>query len=237
MNNLQGIIARSVDNSTVQFDSLSYITTNVANYNTIGYKNQRFENYLMSAGRIEGTVRTDYSNGLLYATRRPLDVAIDGPGFIPITKKDGSPAYTRDGSFKVNKEGYLVTQDDFIVGDGIKIPYVYHKLKIKPDGEVTVMKDKGDLEETVGKLSLVVFNNPEGLKSIEGNKVVSTDKSGPAILLSEHKNIKQGNLERSNTDLFVSVNDVMRLNASIISSTRLIKIVDDIYTKSINLKQ
>jgi len=237
MNNLQGLIARSIDNSNVQFECLSYITTNVANYNTVGYKNQRFDNYLMNAGRIEGTVRTDYSNGLLYATRRPLDVAVDGAGFIPVTKKDGSIAYTRDGSFKVNADGYLTTQDDYIVGDGIKIPYVYHKLKIKPDGEVTVIKEKGDLEETLGKISLVVFNNPEGLKSIEGNKVVTTEKSGPALLLSEHKNIKQGNLERSNTDLFVSVNDVMRLNASIISSTRLVKIVDELYRQSINLKQ
>ncbi|EKE03981.1 MAG: Flagellar basal-body rod protein FlgG [uncultured bacterium] len=237
MTTLQGIISRSVDNATKQFETLGYITTNVSNYNTVGYKTQRFENYLMENGRLEGTLRTDYSNGMFYATKKPLDVAIDGAGFFPVIQKNGLVAYTRDGSFTVNSEGYLVTKDNAIVGDGIKIPPEYHKLKIAPDGTVTVISARDIEPEVVGKIPVVIFNNAEGLKSIEGNNLIATNESGNPTLVKDHSRIKQGNLERSNVNIVNCVDDVLRLNASLISSVRLIKIVDEFYRQSINLRQ
>ncbi len=72
MHTLQGIISKSVNNATLQFESLGYISTNVANYNTTGYKAQRFENYLRGDGRLDGTLRTDYSNGVYYNTKNLL---------------------------------------------------------------------------------------------------------------------------------------------------------------------
>ncbi|MCK7485697.1 MAG: hypothetical protein MZU97_09175 [Bacillus subtilis] len=96
MNTLQGIISRSVDNALTQFETLSYVSTNASNYNTVGYKSQRFENYLMENGRLEGVQRTDFSDGVFYVTRRPLDVAIEGAGFIPVTQKNGQVTYTSE---------------------------------------------------------------------------------------------------------------------------------------------
>lgn len=235
MNTLQGIISRSVDNANKQFEVLGYVTTNVSNYNTVGYKTKRFENYLVENGRLEGTVRTDCSNGVFYATKQPLDVAIDGPGFFPVTKKDGQVAYTRDGSFQVNSAGYLVTGDGSMVGDGIKIPENYQKLKIDSDGTVRVILDRDVEAKTLGKIPVVIFPNPEGLQSIEGNKLVATNESGKPTLQKENLSIKQGNLERSNVNMFTSVDEVLRINASLISSTRLIKLVDDFYRESITL--
>jgi flagellar basal-body rod protein FlgG len=237
MYTLQGIISRSVDNANKQFETLGYVTSNVANYNTIGYKTQRFENYLMENGRLEGTMRTDYSNGVFYPTKRPLDLAIDGAGFFPVTQKNGLVAYTRDGAFAVNSQGYLVTNDGCIVGDGIKIPPQYNKLKIKPDGTVQVITERDVEPEILGKVPLVTFSNPEGLKSIEGNKLITTSESGNPTLVKDHQKIKQGNLERSNVNLFASVDEVLRINASLVSSVRLIKIVDEFYRQSINLRQ
>ena len=57
------------------------------------------------------------------------------------------------------------------------------------------------------------------------------------MLQKEHNKIKQGCIERSNVDIYESVYDIMRMNASMLSSFRLLKVVDDIYTKSINLRQ
>lgn len=237
MTTLQGIITKSIDNANVQFESLGFVTTNVANYNTVGYKKQSFENYLKDNGKIEGTLRTDYAAGMLYATRKPLDIAVDGAGFIPVTTKDGAFVYTRDGSLTTNSQGYLVTQDGCIVGDGVKVPTNYYKLKIMGDGSVTVIDERDVEPRTIGKIPLVVFNAPERLESIGNNKLARTRESGNPMLVSDHQRIKQGNLERSNVNIFASVEEVLRINASMISSIRLIKVTDELYRQSINLRQ
>lgn len=237
MNTLQGLVSRSVNNVNTMFESLGYITTNVSNYNTNAYKAQRFECYLKEFGLLEGAPRTNYAQGGLMSTENQFDIGIQGVGFIPVTRKDGLVAYTRDGSLGVNKDGYLVTNDGFVVGDGIKIPTNYEKIKIAPDGTVKVIVNKGDDPQIVGKIPLVTFNNPEELKSIDGNKLISNEKTGKPVLLTEHTSIKQGMVERSNVNMYETVNEVLRLNASLIASTRLIKVVDDMYSRSISLRQ
>jgi len=237
MTTVQGSIAKLVVNSNAMFESLGHITTNIANMNTNGYKAQRFETYMHVDGSMEGTLRTDYKTGGIVRTGRELDIAIDGPGFIPITNKDGNVAYTRDGSFGVNSEGYLVASGGSLVGDGIKIPANYEKLKIQPDGTVSVLKSKALEFETVGKIPLVTFANPEGLEKLEGNRVAPSKDSGKPVLLSTHTSFKQNSLERANVDVYAYVNDTLKINGSLISSTRLVKVIDDIYRQSINLRQ
>lgn len=237
MTTLQGIITKSVDNAMSQMDSIALVSTNLSNTNTNGYKAERFEEYLQDSGRITGVKRADYSQGGIANTYRPLDVAIDGAGFIPVTNADGTSAYTRDGSFTVNANGYVVTGDGAIVGDGIKIPANYDKIKITEDGTVKLFVSKEDEPTTIGKIPLVVFQNPEELKAIDGNKVLATAKSGAPVVLKDTKSIKQGKLERSNVNVLSQVDGVLRLNASMISSLRLIKVVDEFYRQSINLRQ
>ena len=237
MSNLQGIISKSADNASTQFETMAYLTTNAANYNTNGFKSERFENYLMPDGRIEGVERRDHSTGVFMETRRPLYLGIDGAGFFPVTKSDGKVVYTRDGSFKLNSEGYLVTDDNYLVGDGIKLPHSYYKLNIAKDGVVSVIPERDADEQVLGKIPLVNFNNPEGLKKLEGNKYTATNDSGEPILMKDTKSILQGNIERSNVNLFATVNDVLKINAGIIANTRIIKVVDELYRQAINLKQ
>ncbi len=237
MYNLQGLIRRGINNTNMQFERLGYISNNIGNMNTTGYKSVRFEQTLDENGYLDGVVRYDYSTGATMRTKRLLDVALTGPGFIPVTSPNGDVKYTRDGSFKVNNEGYLVTNDGYLVGDGIKVPANYQNLRIKKDGTVIILSRSKDTSETIGKIPLVQFQNPEGLKSSEYNKVVATDESGPPMLIKDHQYISQGNLERANTNYIGNVNEVLRLNASMIASTRLIKVVDEMYQKAINLTQ
>lgn len=237
MKPLQGIIAQSVDNALTQYDALGYISTNVSNYNTVAYKGVRFEQCLKENGLLSGVARSDYSEGVFMDTKRPLDLSIKGPGFFPVVAKDGQVKYTRDGQFKVNAEGYLITTDGDIVGDGIKIPPDYYKLKIKPEGDVVVIKQRDGDAECIGKIPVVMFNNPEALKAIGDNKVIPTKDSGKPILKVDNIGVKQGSLERSNISIVGSVEEVMRLNSSLIASNRLIKVVDDLYRQSINLRQ
>lgn len=237
MTTLQGIIANCTNNANVQSEVLANITTNVSNSNTTGYKSVRFEDYLQPGQGVAGVVRYDYGQGALMLTQNPFDVAIDGAGFIQVTKKDGSAAYTRDGAFALNSEGYLVTTDGCLVGDGIKIPANYDRLKIEKDGTVKVILERNDDPEILGIIPLVTFNNPEGLKSIEDNKLIATVESGDPFLKKDHSSIKQSHLEKSNTDIFGTVDAVMKLSASQISSFRLIKVVDEVYRQAINLRQ
>lgn len=237
METIQGIIRKSLNNSELQFDRLGYIGNNFANYGTNGYKATTFEQMLNDDGYLTGTVRTDYSEGSVQITSNPYDVAIKGEGFIPVTSPTGETQYTRDGAFKVGKDGYLMTGDGWVVGEGIKIPTNIYKLRIKEDGTVYAMNTVKSPEEKLGTIPLVKFRNPQGLVQGDMNKMKATDESGNAELIKKHDFIAQNALEKSNTNIMDSVTDMLRINASMIASFRMAKIVDDMYNKAINLRE
>lgn len=237
MYSMQGIVRRSINNVTNQFEKLGYVGNNLANLNTHGYKSVRFEQMLNEDGYLTGAVRTDYKTGSIQITSNPYDVAITGPGFIPVVSPDGQVAYTRDGAFKQGKDGYLVTGDDWLVGEGIKIPTNCYKFIIKPNGDVYSYDTRGSQAKKLGNIPLVMFDNPEGLEQKGMNKLVPTEDSGEAVLVKNHELFAQNNLENSNTNIFTSVSDMLRLNASMLASTRMMKVVDDMYNKAINIRE
>src|SRR4051794_37342748 len=106
---LDYIIRAAAANSQKQFESLESVSMNVANYNTTGYKAQRFEQYLTNAAMLSGVTRVDTGKGDMLLTKNPMDIGVDGFGYIPVTQPDGATAYTRDGSFTVNNKGMIVT--------------------------------------------------------------------------------------------------------------------------------
>ena len=238
MYSFQAIVRRNVSNVTNQFERLGYVGNNLANYNTKGYKNVNFEQMLTEDGYLTGAVRSDYSQGSIMITSNPYDVAINGTGFIPVVSEDGVVAYTRDGAFKQGKDGYLVTNDDWLVGDGIKIPANCFKFEIKPNGEVFAFDTNESISgKKIGTVPLVRFSSQENLESIGMNKFKATEKSGEAILVKNHDCIAQNNLENSNTNIYDGVSDMLRLNCSMIAGMRMMKVVDDMYNKSINIRE
>lgn len=236
MTTIQGSISRLVDNSSAMFESLSYVSSNIANYSTDSYKSPRFETFMTADGMVQGRTRVDHSPGSLLATYRELDTSIDGIGYIPITDSKGNTAYTRGGSFAKNAEGYIVTGSGWLVGGGIKLPANYEQLKIKPDGTVNVLTQKEGEWKEIGKIPLVVFKNPEGLEAAEGSIFKETEKSGKPELVLEHDRIKQCMLERPNFDAYALISDTLKVNASIMAGNRFIKIMDDLYRDSISLR-
>lgn len=237
MSSFQGLIRRGIVNTMSQFERLGYVSNNISNLNTTAYKSVRFEQMLDENGYLDGAVRTDYQAGSVMRTDSPFDIAIKGPGFIPVTSKNGDVVYTREGSLKLDKDGYLMTNDNYLVGDGIRIPANYYALNIKSNGDVAVILQNGDSEKKIGKIPLVTFQNAEGLKSLDNNKYATTSDSGEPILLKKHDFIAQGGLELANINIYNQVNDVLRLNASMLASFKLMKTVNDMYTKAINMNQ
>ena len=128
---------------------MDVLTNNLANASTVGFKkegatSQSFDEVLaykikdttdpnwarplggISMGVKIGENYTDYSQGSMRETGNTYDMAISGTGFFTVqfTNKKGEQSlkYTRDGSFTLNKDGYLVTKDgDFVQGTAGRI--------------------------------------------------------------------------------------------------------------------
>lgn len=105
--------------------NLDVIGHNIANSNTVGFKASRAEFAEMVASAIGSAggsnagigvevaaVAQQFTQGNLTITGNSLDVAINGNGFFTLTLPDGTPAYTRAGNFKLDKEGNMITNDN-----------------------------------------------------------------------------------------------------------------------------
>ena len=237
MYNMQAVIRKSINNSSMQFERLGYIANNFANYNTVAYKTNRFEQILREDGYLDGAIRTNALQGSIRISKNPYDVAISGGGYIPVVSPDGEVQYTRDGSFKRGENGYLVTVDDWMVGDGIKIPANSYKFEIKPNGDVINYDNAGSLPEKIGTIPIVQFDCPEGLEQGHNNKMVITQESGNPRIVKENQGIRQYALEASNTNIYDELNELMRMNTSMIASMNLMKVADDMYNKAINIRE
>jgi flagellar hook-basal body protein len=88
-----------------------------------------------------------FTEGQLDNTGNPLDIAIQGNGFFQVSMPDGSIAYTRDGSFRTDQNGRVVTLDGYAVMPGINVPQNAQNLTIGPGG-ATVEREVAD---TFGK--------------------------------------------------------------------------------------
>lgn len=237
MYNLQGIISKGTNNALVQFERFGQIANNLANVQTTGYKNVTFEQILKEDGYLTGAVRTDNSQGSIRITSNPYDVAIDGPGYIPVVSPSGEVQYTRDGSFKQGKNGYLTTRDGWIVGEGIKIPTNCYKFEIKKNGQVVAYDQRGDKPKKLGTIPLIRFENPAGMEMADMNRLKPTDEAGKAKLVKNHDCFRQNNLEASNVSIYRSATDLLRLNASMLASMQMLKLADNMYNKAINIRE
>jgi len=181
------------------------ISNNLANSNTTGYKKSRvaFQDLLYQtmvepgAANADGTrlpgslqvglgIKTvgnthDFSVGTPTTTNNPWDVAITGAGFFQVQLPDQTTAYTRDGSFKVNADGILVTADGYPLEPQIQVPTNSTNPTVGADGKVTVqLQGQTDTTE-IGQIQTAVFVDPAGLLSKGQNLFLETDASGKPV--------------------------------------------------------
>ncbi len=208
---------------------MSVISNNLANASTTGYKRGRavFEDLLYQNQRQVGaqssqdtlyptglmigtgvrTVATEklFSQGAMSQTQNPLDVAIDGKGFVQITMPDGQLAYTRDGSLQVNAKGQLVNSTGYAVQPSITIPTDAQSVTIGTDGIVSVRQPGQSTTTQVGQLQLADFVNPAGLQPMGSNLFIESSASGApqtgAPGLNGLGTVMQGYVEGSNVNV------------------------------------
>jgi flagellar basal-body rod protein FlgG len=220
-----------------QQDRLAVISNNLANVATTGFKRGRavFQDLLYQNVRQVGgqssqdtllpsgfslgtgvrTVATEkvFSQGNLMQTNNPLDVAVDGRGFLQIQMPDGTLAYTRDGSLKLNDQGQFVTADGYVIEPGITVPTDAQSITIGVDGTVSVLTPGSATPTQVGSLQLADFVNPAGLQPVGRNLLIETVASGSPQVGTPGLNglgaLTQGSLESSNVNVVEELVDMI----------------------------
>jgi flagellar basal-body rod protein FlgG len=125
----------------------------------------------------------DFSPGSFQFTNKAFDMAINGEGFFKVLQPDGTVAYTRDGSFRVDFDGRLVTSDGYFMEPQVIIPRdrMPDSEAITPDGRIYVSLSDLTNAQLVGQIQTARFVNPAGLAAVGRNLYVATESSGDAI--------------------------------------------------------
>ncbi len=228
------------------------IANNLANVNTAGFKKNRasFSELVVSAAAVgrpsaDGVFATAsagagvqldatgkvFDAGELKKTEAPLDVAIVGDGFLELAMPDGTRAYARGGTLKVNAEGQLATTAGIALKPGIAIPDNAEALLISNTGRVQVRLPGQSTPVDVGQLETVRFANPRGLLTQGGNVYRATEASGEAIGGRPGEDgmgsIAQGFLEGSNVRLVEEMVNLMVAQRAYEASVKVVQASDE----------
>ena len=184
--------------------NMDVTANNLANVNTTGFKKSRadFQDLLYQTIRVAGSTQAQgiqvptgiqiglgtrlaavqkiFTQGDFHATGNALDMVIEGDGFFQVILPSGELAYTRDGSFKKDGQGNLVTSDGYLVQPEISMPAEAREISIGKDGTVSALLAGQSAPEELGQIQLVKFLNPAGLESLGGNLFAETAASGAA---------------------------------------------------------
>ncbi len=207
-NNLANVNTAGFKKSTVQFEDLMSIAIREATDLMGAQAPQSF----VGLGTGVGLIRKEFAQGDMTLTDRPLDVAIQGEGFIEVLLPDGSSAYTRVGNLMVGEDGLVVNSDGYPLRPAIVIPDDMESLLVQADGRfMAKVVGRDDLFE-IGQMELVKFMNPTGLTPSGDNIYLANEISGDGFSGTPSEDgfgrIQQGALEGSNVAL---VNEMTNL--------------------------
>ena len=184
---------------------------NLANINTAGYKAERPEFRLrdqdqgtrggldpilaLTAGAVVEVERVrDFSQGPIQHTGNPLDLAITGDGFFTVNTPRGE-RYTRQGTFVLDREGYLTTSSgDRVQGSGGDLQLQGTQVVVADDGTVTVDR------KPAGQLKLVGFGKTPALVPEGSGLFKAAPATKPADVEEGAGALTQGAVEGSNLD-------------------------------------
>lgn len=221
---MMGALWTAATGMRAQQTNIDVTSNNLANANTFGYKKVRaeFKDLMYRTAREAGTpmqsgtqtpvgtqigmgVRNSatnrmFSQGDFQQTENPLDLVIEGDGFFQIQQPDGTFAYTRDGAFKMDGSGQVVTSDGLLLQPQFSVPQGATSLSISSEGMVTVKV--GENITQIGQIQLARFVNPAGLTAIGRNMFMPTPASGQPVLGNPNTEgfgtMQQGFVEMSN---------------------------------------
>jgi flagellar basal-body rod protein FlgF len=221
---------------------MDMVANNLANMNTTGFKseNMMFRDYVLKSKAFDRpfgdktafvqdvSVFRDMSEGALTSTGNPLDVAIKGDGFMVVDTPQGA-RYTRNGTFRLDESGQMVTADGFPVLSTSDQPFFFapneRSVSIASDG--TVSTENGQ----VGKIRVVKFENPQDLRKVSGG-LYQTDANAQDV---EKPQVVQGMIEVSNVQPVVEMTKMIQVQRNYESVQRMIENEHDRVRKAIDV--
>lgn len=250
------ISASGLRSEQQQIDVISH---NVANMQTPGFKRSRV-NFVevasaSSAGAMSGhaefvgerqgsrvlSTSMLFTPGELRATQNQFDFAIDGAGFFELEAEDGSMAYTRDGRFRVDSEGYLASVHGLRLARAFAIPADAADLRIAANGDVSALL-AGDSERTVlGTLELTAFAAPDELVSAGDNHFKASDAAGAPSYGrpgdAGFGRVQQGYVEMANVEMIDEMSALVLAQRAYQLNARVLQASDQILETINNLRR
>lgn len=240
------------------------IAHNLANVNTTGYKSSRMDfqdllyNTLVAPGTesVQGTASPTglqigtgvrevattkiFRQGTPQNTGNQYDMAVQGQGFFQvIDAATGNTVYSRDGSFRPNSQGQLVTANGFQLSPSISVPQGTTEVRIGQDGSIQTLDALGGTPQTQGQLQLVRFLNPAGLQSLGGNLYAESPASGTPTPgtpgAAGYGSILQFHLEGSNVDVVTEMVNLIIAQRAYEINSRGIRVSDSMLEQANNL--
>ena len=225
---------------------LDVVSHNMTNISTAGYKLDRYtdstfqdvligrvgnknkavstemgeETYILAPSELV----TDFTQGSMEETTLPLDFAIIGDGFFAIDR-DGDVAYTRNGSFNLDDEGYLCLwgQGRVLNSEGQPIQLPTDHIYVNKLGEIYTEADRNYL----GTLGIYATENTEDLERNEYGLF-----TGGNFQLSENYEIRHRMVERSNVNMVEEMVLMMSSQRALQSAAQMSKIYDAVMSKA-----
>jgi flagellar basal-body rod protein FlgF len=228
---------------------MDVVANNVANVNTSGFKADRslFEEYLQSGAHEDNFASSDrrvsfvqdrgtfhdFAAGNTEQSKNPLDVAIDGRGFLVVQTPAGE-RYTRDGGLQINNQGQLVTVSGNPVL-GASGPIVFqptdHDISIAADGNITVQEGIAHTDSVRGKLRMVSFADAQKLLK-EGSNLYSAG-TGAAAQPDTTSRVRQGFIEKSNVNSVTEMSRMIEITRAYTSISTLLQTQSDLHKSAI----
>jgi flagellar basal-body rod protein FlgG len=236
-NNLANVNTTGYKESKLEFQDLLYQTTRAAG-SQAGGGNELPGSLQVGQGSIPIATERIFTQGDLSQTGGNLDIAIQGSGFFQVQMPDGSLAYTRDGGFKTNAEGQVVTSDGYPVQGGFQpVPTGTTNITISASGAVTYTTASGT---TSSQIQLANFNNPGGLQAMGHNLYTETTASGTAQLGEPTANglgeLQQGYLELSNVSVVQEMVSLILAQRAYEVNSKAVQAADQMMQDSNNLQ-
>lgn len=206
---LEGLYSAGAGMQAAQ-TQLDSVANNMANENTPGYQSSEtgFQDLLyttenadpstaiVGSGASAQTIGYSQAQGSLQQTGNPLDVAIEGSGYLEVRQPDGQIGLTRNGTLQLNARGQVTTSLGMELVPPITLPKGTSEsdVSIASDGTVSAGGTK------VGKIQVVQVTAPDKLLP-QGSSVYSVTTASGAPAAAKGASLKQGFLEQSNVNL------------------------------------
>lgn len=214
---------------------------NVANISSAGFK-KRVTSF-QESGKLKGVQiasnQAVNTQGPLIPTNNPLNIAVNGRGFLRVGLPDGGTGYTRDGNLKKDSTGRLVTSNGNPVLPEIVIPGNATGLGISSSGQVSASVNGQN--QVIGQIELSSFQNSGGLTSLGNNLFNASNASGAAVNGNPGNGglgtIIQGSIESSNVDIVEESVNLITASAGYKANINVIKAQDELLGTILDIKK